>query len=68
MLMNMSQNSTTIASNETSNVSFETHKETDMKKLWLAGLLSATVSVTTFAATEITWWHAMGGATWRNRQ
>ncbi|MDE1221587.1 sn-glycerol-3-phosphate ABC transporter substrate-binding protein UgpB [Vibrio aestuarianus] len=32
-----------------------------MKKLWLAGLLSATVSGTTFAATEITWWHAMGG-------
>ncbi len=32
-----------------------------MKKLWLAGLLSATVSGTTFAATEVTWWHAMGG-------
>lgn len=32
-----------------------------MKKLWLAGLLSATVSGSAFAATEVTWWHAMGG-------
>ncbi len=32
-----------------------------MNKLWLAGVLSATVSGTSFAATEITWWHAMGG-------
>ncbi|MFG0774094.1 extracellular solute-binding protein [Vibrio plantisponsor] len=32
-----------------------------MNKLWVAGLLSATVSGTSFAATEITWWHAMGG-------
>lgn len=32
-----------------------------MKKLWLAGLLSATVSGSVFAATEVTWWHAMGG-------
>ncbi|UGA56257.1 extracellular solute-binding protein [Vibrio sp. VB16] len=32
-----------------------------MKKLWLAGLLSATVSGNVFAETEVTWWHAMGG-------
>ncbi|MFC1235567.1 extracellular solute-binding protein [Vibrio sp. F74] len=32
-----------------------------MKKLWLAGLLSATVSGSVFAETEVTWWHAMGG-------
>ena len=32
-----------------------------MKKIWLAGLLSATVTGSAFAATEITWWHAMGG-------
>lgn len=32
-----------------------------MKKLWLAGILSATVSGSAFAATEVTWWHAMGG-------
>lgn len=32
-----------------------------MNKLWVAGLLSASVSGTSFAATEITWWHAMGG-------
>ncbi|MFB9134050.1 sn-glycerol-3-phosphate ABC transporter substrate-binding protein UgpB [Vibrio olivae] len=32
-----------------------------MNKLWLAGVLSATISGTTFAATDITWWHAMGG-------
>ncbi len=32
-----------------------------MNKLWLAGLLSATVSANAFSATEITWWHAMGG-------
>lgn len=32
-----------------------------MNKLMLAGLLSATISSTAFAATEITFWHAMGG-------
>ena len=32
-----------------------------MNKLMLAGLLSASVSSTAFAATEITFWHAMGG-------
>jgi sn-glycerol 3-phosphate transport system substrate-binding protein len=32
-----------------------------MKKLWLAGVLSATVSGSALAATEVTWWHAMGG-------
>ncbi len=32
-----------------------------MKKLWLAGLLSAAISGPGFAATQITWWHAMGG-------
>ncbi len=32
-----------------------------MNKLYVAGLLSATLSTSAFAATEITWWHAMGG-------
>ncbi|USD66092.1 extracellular solute-binding protein [Vibrio sp. SCSIO 43136] len=32
-----------------------------MNKLWLAGALFASVSGSTLAATEITWWHAMGG-------
>lgn len=37
-----------------------------MNKLWLSGLLTATISGTSFAATdpsvtEVTWWHAMGG-------
>ncbi|ENK0806456.1 extracellular solute-binding protein [Vibrio fluvialis] len=32
-----------------------------MNKLWVAGLLSATFSGSSLAATEITWWHAMGG-------
>ncbi len=32
-----------------------------MNKLWVAGLLSATVSTGAVAKTEITWWHAMGG-------
>lgn len=36
-----------------------------MNKVWLTGLLTATASgvfsASTLAATEITWWHAMGG-------
>jgi sn-glycerol 3-phosphate transport system substrate-binding protein len=32
-----------------------------MNKLYVAGLLSATLSTGAFATTEITWWHAMGG-------
>lgn len=32
-----------------------------MNKLWLAGLLGASVSTTALATTEVTWWHAMGG-------
>ncbi|MGL5430401.1 MAG: extracellular solute-binding protein [Vibrio sp.] len=36
-----------------------------MNKVWLTGLLTATASgmfsSATYAATEITWWHAMGG-------
>ncbi|PMH44473.1 glycerol 3-phosphate ABC transporter substrate-binding protein [Vibrio sp. 10N.286.49.B3] len=33
-----------------------------MNKIWLASVLSATVSGTAFSApTEVTWWHAMGG-------
>lgn len=32
-----------------------------MKNLWLAGLISATVSSASWATTEVTWWHAMGG-------
>lgn len=36
-----------------------------MKKKWLPGLLTAAItslfSTTSFAVTEITWWHAMGG-------
>ncbi|NAW69944.1 extracellular solute-binding protein [Vibrio sp. V27_P1S3P104] len=32
-----------------------------MNKLWLASLLSISCSGTSFAATNITWWHAMGG-------
>lgn len=32
-----------------------------MHKLWLAGLMATTFSGHTLAATEITWWHAMGG-------
>jgi sn-glycerol 3-phosphate transport system substrate-binding protein len=32
-----------------------------MNKIWLAGILSAAISGTSFAATEVTWWHAMGG-------
>ncbi len=32
-----------------------------MNKLVIAGMLSATMSNGALAATEITWWHAMGG-------
>ncbi|WED23118.1 extracellular solute-binding protein [Vibrio sp. JC009] len=32
-----------------------------MKNLWIAGVLSAAVSGSAFATTEVTWWHAMGG-------
>lgn len=32
-----------------------------MKHLWITGMLSAAVSGSALAATEVTWWHAMGG-------
>ncbi|MDP5253278.1 MULTISPECIES: extracellular solute-binding protein [unclassified Vibrio] len=32
-----------------------------MKKLWMASLVSASVSLPAMATTEITWWHAMSG-------
>lgn len=32
-----------------------------MNKLWLAGIMSAAISSPSFAVTNITWWHAMGG-------
>jgi sn-glycerol 3-phosphate transport system substrate-binding protein len=32
-----------------------------MKQLWIAGLISAAVSGSAVASTEVTWWHAMGG-------
>ncbi len=32
-----------------------------MTKLWLAGMVSAMISGSAFSATDITWWHAMGG-------
>lgn len=32
-----------------------------MKKLWVAGLLSTMMATPTWASTNITWWHAMGG-------
>lgn len=32
-----------------------------MNKLWLAGIMSAAISSPSYAVTNITWWHAMGG-------